>query len=403
MENENKKSKKLLWVVLLILVIAGLAVGGYFYLNSKTTAKSIFTSKINETVKGFKNETNFETGNVTLSLSGNLETQKEEYKQIADILKTAKLKFNTQVDFKEKTEYVDLDVDYNNQKFLKGNVFYKNGDDNIYVYVDGLFDKYLKAPLSQADESGELRELLNSFFEKKNDTASTEKAINIVKDELLSKLEDKYYSQETVDGAKKSTLKLTFAELKNIITTICEDLDKNEEFLGCFEKKDDVKEMLAQVISLAKSEGTEYDSMNLEVSLYTKGLLANEVVKTEITVTEGTTTATFVVNKVDKENYEFKLNVKADENSMVANVETLNGTLKVHKTGENAEEVVLTVDVPELGKVTLNLDYSFVTNKEVTKPDVTNSVDVNNLSDADMQKIYTNMQQMPLFSILGMF
>ena len=96
MENENKKSKKgLVCLLIVILIIAAVLVGGYFYLNSKASASNIFKTKISEVVNKAGNAEESETIKSEVKISGKLETEKEEYKSIAEMLDGSELAINT--------------------------------------------------------------------------------------------------------------------------------------------------------------------------------------------------------------------------------------------------------------------------------------------------------------------
>ena len=400
MENENKKSKKgLVCLLIVILIIAAVLVGGYFYLNSKTSASNIFKTKISEVVNKAGNAEESETIKSEVKISGKLETEKEDYKSIAEMLDGSELAINTQVNFKEKTEKVDLTIVQADKSLLSGNVYYAEGDENIYIYVDGVLNRYFKASLNNIDQEGKAKEALGAIF----DTSKFEK-INTVKkilnDEINSKLTENYFSQEKVDGLKKSTLKLSIEDLKKIVVEIVEDLQKNEEFLGCYDNPSEIKEELSKIVESLKEIEEEYNKIVLEVSLYTKGLFTQEFVKAEITALNEESTITFYINKVDDQNYEFNLKVTNSENNMTANVETLNGTLKVEKLGENTENVVLNVAVPELGKVTLNISSKLEKNVEIEKVDVSNSVDYANMTQEIATEMLGNINKLPSYNLV---
>ena len=408
MENLNeektaqKKSKAWLWAIIVIVIIIAILVGGYFYYTKTTSASYIFTSQIDKAMDGLVEEEAYNTLNSTVSLSANIETENEEYAELAEYINDGKITLNVQTDYQQKTELLGFDVDYQDESLIAGNVYYADGDNNIYLYVNDLFDKYFKMSIDDIDESGELTELLKQSFVQATETdkANMDKANSIIKSEIKDKLKEEYFSQEKVDDTKKSTLNLTIGELKNIICEISTDLQNNEEFLKCYQNPTEIKDTL-ESLNTSLMEKTEYDYLNTDIAIYTKGFLSNNVVKLEISVYDDTDAVTFVVNKQDDKNYDFYLNIQKTENGMTANVETLNGTLKIEDVNENTKKCVFNVDVPDLGNVTVTMETSTIINGVIEPVDTKNSVDVNSLTDNDYMTIYTNLQSMRLYQLLA--
>ncbi len=401
MENENqeqpiKKSKKGLMLCILAIIIIAILVGGVYYYKSQTKAANVFAKQINEVIDSYGEEEEYDTINATVALSGKIDTEEESVKPIAEYINKSKITFNVQMDNKAKTENVNLDVDYDNEKLIKAQAYYADGDNNLYLYVNDLFDKYFKVALDS--ETGEM---FNQESLSLGQKLATNKVRKILKQEIKEALKEEYFSQEKVDGEKKSTMKVTVLQLKSIIVEVCNNLQNNEEFLNCYENQNDVKESLAEVVSTIQEE-VEYDNYNVEIAIYTKGMFANEVTKVELTIIdENNNKATLNVSKVDDENYEFYVNIQTEENNMEADVNTLKGTLKIEKVNDTTEKYIISMAVPDLGNVTINLEVSAETNKELEKVDVSNNVDVENLSEEDMTKIYTNLQKMKLFELLA--
>lgn len=409
MENLNeekpiKKSKKGLVAILAIIIIA-ILVGIYCFYNSSSKANNIFVSQINKAIDNMSSAEEYETLNATVALSGKIETEDENIKAIADYINDSKLILNVQADSEAKKESLSLDIDYQNESLMSGKLYYASGDDNIYLYVDELFDKYFKINLNDLENSEETISELEDVFSQgtlsMGQKINQKKAITILKKEIKEKLKPEYFSQEKVDGMKRSTMKLTIGELKKIVAEIATDLKDNEEFLNCYENQDDIKTILQDAIS-AMSETEEYDNYNIAMSIYTKGLFSKDLAKFEFTVSDDQNQEiTFNINKIDDENYEFYMNFKFEENNMNANVDTLKGTLKIEEVDKNTTKCTINADVPDLGKITLNVETKVTENTDLDSIDVSNSVDVNKLTEDDVFTIYTNLQNMKIFSLIA--
>ena len=85
---------------------------------------------------------------------------------------------------------------------------------------------------------------------------------------------------------------------------------------------------------------------------------------------------------------------------MKSDVETLNGNLKIEKIGDNAANVVLDVAVPELGKVTLNVNCKVEKNVDLEKVDVSNSVDYSTMTQEVATEMLSNIGKLPSYNLI---
>ena len=402
-ETPIKKSKKGLVAVLAIVIIAILAGVGYYFLRP-VTARDLFISKINATIdeSAESNSAKSEAINSTLTLSGNIESDSEEIKQVADYINQGKFTLNLQADKKAKKVAVSASVDYQGENLLSGKVFYAN-DDNIYVYVQDLFDKYFKFNLKEVlEDEGSLQGIFEESNLSLGEKINLSKANKILKNEISENLKEEYFVKEEVDGMKKNTLKLTVGELRRIVIDVITSLKDNQDYLNCYEKPDEIKASFEDVINSISKIENDYDSYTVEISLYTRGI-SKDVQKVDVrVVASDTEEGTFTINKIDDDNYEFNLIVKAEQNNMPVTAEALSGTIKREKVDDNTEKVAVVVDnIPEVGKVTLNIEVKEENTTDLESIDVSNSVDINNLSQTDAITLYTNLMNMKIYSLLA--
>lgn len=407
MENLNeqepiKKRKKglILGIIILILIIAILG-GGYFWYNTTSKASNIYLNQIYSAIDSISAENEYETLDTTLLLSGNIETEDKEIKEIAQYINEAKITFNVQADYKAKTETINLGLNYQNEDLLKAQVYYAEGDDNLYLYVNDLFDKYFKINLKELEQNGELTSEMQDLFADNKLTLgqkiNMEKSKKILKNEIKLQLSESYFSQEKVDDTVKSTMKLTASQLKNILTQVCNNLQNNQEFLDCYENPNEIKETLSEYVTTINEE-TEYDALNIEMAIYTKGIFVKELVKVEVNVyDESNNKVTVTVNKIDDENYEYSFTTISVEDDMNYNI---TGTLKLEEISENNGKCIITMNVPEVGTITLNLEANVIENETITSVDVSNNVDINNLTDNDAMTLFTNLQNMKIYQLI---
>ena len=369
-ETPTKKNNKGLVAVLAIIIIAILAGVGYYFLKP-TSPKDVFVGGINSAFENSEKSLSEDVKkiNTTVTLSGNIESSNEEVNQVAKYINEGKLSYNVQLDKETKKVLLSANVDYQNENLLNGKVYYTAGDENIYLYVQDLFDKYFKFNLKEVTDSEEELSSIESIFngEASNPLGKTDskKAISIVKDTITNNLKDEYFTKEKVDGMTKNTMKLTVAELKQMTKNIVTSLQNNEEFMNCFEKKDELKESFDDLLEEISEVDSEVDNYNLEASIYTKGL-KNEV-----------------------EKFEIKLIASETEQMNMTIVETEKG------------KFVIDADISEVGKVKLNMEVKNDTNTDIENVNVSDSVEINNLTQADQLKLLGNLMNMKLYKYIA--
>lgn len=373
-ENKNetpmKKNNKGLVAVLAIIVIAILVGVGYYFLKP-TSPKDVFVGGINSVFENSEKSLaeDVKRINTTVNLSGNIESSNEEINQVAKYINEGKLSYNVQLDKETKKVLLSANVDYQNENLLSGKVYYTAGDENIYLYVQDLFDKYFKFNLKEMtnneEELSSIENMFNGEVSSSLGKTDSKKVASILKDTITNDLKDEYFSKEKVDGMTKNTMKLTIAELKLIAKNVVTSLQNNQEFMNCFEKKDELKESFDDLLEAINELDKETDNYNLEASIYTKG----------------------IKNEVEK--FEIKLIASETEQMNMTIVETEKG------------KFVIDADIPEVGKVKLNMEVKNDTNTDIENVDVSNSVEINNMTQADQLKLLGNLMNMKLYKYIA--
>ena len=369
-ETPTKKSNKGLVAVLAIIVIAILVGVGYYFLRP-TSPKDVFVGGINSAFENSEKSLaeDVKKINTTVTLSGNIESSDEEINQVAKYINEGKISYNVQLDKETKKVLLSANVDYQNENLLSGKLYYANGDENVYLYVQDLFDKYFKFNLKEAvkneDDLSSIQNMFNGDVSTTVGKIDSKKVATILKDTIVSNLKDEYFTKEKVDGLTKNTMKLTITELKQMIKNITTSLKDNQEFLNCFEKKEEIKEGLEDLLKEIDETDADEEISNIEVSIYTKGM-KNEVEKFEIKLT----------------------NSKSEQ--MIINI-----------TETEEGKFVIDADIPEVGKVKLNLEVKNDTNTDIENANVSDSVEINNMSQGDMLKLYGNLMNMKLYKYIA--
>ena len=209
--------------------------------------------------------------------------------------------------------------------------------------------------------------IFNGEMTTANGKVDTKKFANIIKEVLKKNLKDEYFRKDTVDGLTQNTMILTVGELKALAKNIFTELKDNQEFINCFENKDEVRKEMEDAIEEFDGLNTTYDSNNIEVSIYTKGA-KNDVEKIVI---------------------------------RVALSETETFSMTIDETEENKYEVY--ADVPDFGKVKLNIEAKQESATEIEDVNTADSVDVNTMTQADQMKLLVNLSKMKIYQYLAPF
>jgi len=390
-------------IIIAIFLILALAIaGGVYYYIKTTTPKNVFVNKINGLMDTSKSQNvkDITKFNTTLSLSGNIETTNKEVAEIANIINNGKIKLNIQSDM--NNTLVNADLDYKNEKLLQAKALYKSGDSNVYVFVQDLFDKYFKIDTNAT---------LNNSIEVKSDElelVNQTKAQSIIKEIITKILKEDYFYKENVDGMTKNTMKLSLAEIKEVYNSFITELKDNQEYLNCYKNPEKAKEMFENTQKSVKEAIDTYnkeidsDKAILEISLYTKGF-SKEAEKIEFKVkTPESEEGKITINKVDKETYGFSFEYKTEKDGVNVTAEAFKGTVKFEKKDNETVNINLVIDnVPDVGKVTLNMELKNSENVNIEDVNTSNSVDINSMKTEDLFKLYTNLTKMKIYPYIA--
>ncbi len=398
--NVKKPKKKGLiigGIIAAILVVAVVLV--YFLVLAKP--QFIFNRAID---KIFKVESkSYDSVKLETKVNASIKAEDSSVQQQVAELEKYSLKLGAQMDYEGDKEIIDLGLEYDNDKVVDAQVYHAN--EEIYMYFDGLFDKYIKLNLeeTQRKQIEEIFDVLNSEDKVENNKVITK----TIRDELKAQINEEGEFEKgktTIDvGEKeksvtKTTLTLSQKELYNVISNMCSNLAENDKFLDCFEKspKDDLKEIAEEMKSL------ETNSKNkMSISLYTSGLLNNLLaVDVEIYSSEEAETVTISVVKKDDGLYAYTFSVKTESTK----VDAIKGNIEIEKDKDSSDEksgkATITIEIAETGTLKLEIDYLAEYNKGIDKKDVSNSINMEEITEQDIQSILEKLMERPLIGDL---
>lgn len=407
-EKSNNKGKIIGIVIIALIAIVAFCCGYYYY--KSNDSKTVFVSAINKGIDKYEENISktCKTQDVTLKLSGNINSDNDDAKKVAEYINKSALQLNTQIDYENKNALIKLGVDYDNDKLIGGRVYYNSNDKMAYGYIEELFDKYFKMDLSSSDYN-EMNETFNDIFEtqsemKLGEKVSLKKAVKILKEEISDKLNKEYFSKENckINVASKEVkttkfkLILTEKQFVEMIQSICKELSENDDFLECWEEKDKIKDALVQ-LSNQLNETEKNDEVKIEFNIYKKGIL-NKFVKFEINMYEVNNEDEKISFDIVKENDKrYLFNAKSEIEK--ENVE-FSGDVNIEKIDSNTYKYVVGSNIPEFGNITLNIEVSNKLNGTIENVNKSDAVSLEDLTEEEQETIYNNLQKMKLYEVL---
>ena len=407
-EKSNNKGKIIGIVIIALIAIVAFCCGYYYY--KSNDSKTVFTNTINKYLDNYEENATkkVSTQNTTIDLGLNINTTNADAKNIAEIINSSSLQLNTQLDYQNKKALAKISANYENEKLVDGKIYYDLDEKTAYGYVEDLFDKYFKIDLSSS-EYNDLNESLKDVFEtqsemKLGEKVSLKKANNILKKKIEEKLNSEYFSKEKSEitinektsKVNKFKMTLTQKQLVEMLQSIFNELSEDEEFLNCWEDKDNIKDSLTQ-ISKSLDETEKNDEVKIEFDIYKKGLL-NEFLKFEVIAYQDDGQGSFSIIKENKNLYNF-------EGNSVSNIdnttETITGKINIEKVDENTYKYTITTNIPDFGDITLNLGISNVANKDIESIDKSNNVSVDELTADDQKTIMNNLSKMKIYELIS--
>lgn len=363
----EKKSHKGIICAILIVLLVGLIGFGYYYKNKpdvifKTAANKAYKA-LNANIANGKSKADLDMA-FNISVDGESLLITEDVKPIVDLVNDLLFKFSVYEDLDSNIYKLDLKADYKKNEVINVGAYYENK--KAYVNLNDLFDKVIYTDI-------DLEEVTNKI--SKADVKVLLEELSKALDKALDKAS---FTSEKVDlnGSKVTRNKLTInnENKDQMIKAMVDYLKNSDKFIKALvkvtgETEANVKELLNEEVNIPKLDE------NIVLSMYTKGL-NNSLVKASVgmgdkellTVTE-TSKNNYEVS-MSEEGIDFKCNVKSEnENKVSATCSTSVEKIKISYT------------------FNVNVDKNY----KLEKPNTSNAVSFENLTEEDTAKIMENL------------
>lgn len=376
-QQKTSKNNNILIIVPILLVIFLVGFLSWYLLifkNPVSVYRSYIKKGINEVFSVVnKNDDKYESG---IKIGANVKVNNDMIDEsILDLINNISLNFNFQTDKKSQQLVYKLESKYKKDSLLNISAFINSKDKKSYVYLKDYLDKYIEMDLEDYISFAELLED-ETFAQKVNK--------NKVKEILIKEISNVITKENATKENGVYILKFTEKELVEKTKTIANNLKNNEKYLNCFENPDEVKSNLED--SIENLNKIEIGDKTLTYKIYKNGLM-QKVTKVEVIY--------------DDMVLSFDIDGKVINYTLTQSGEkVLDGSINI--TGEkNNKKIGLTLNIPEVGSITLNFELTYVKGKDIDKID--SSKITKELTDEDKEEIMSKLQDSKLYELITSF
>ncbi len=369
-----KTKYKALKIILAIILIGGLMAGGYFLYQYKfNNPKNIVNNIITKAKSNIKESLNNVDDHSKYNISGLFKFDTNIDDEELKILKDIELQFNGEIDTKESIGNLDIGSKYQNEKLIDIKAYYEK--DLVYLLLEDIYDKYLKINVKE----DEVTESIPKINLTKEEVETIFDALLNSFEKEVSKLDIKKVDTTiTIDKEKidviNNYIELKDKEVNDFIIGIVSHLDSNQKFMDIMNKLTDNK---AKEAFDGLKEGLKEEAFKgiYKICFYTdKGLLNKKLISIRQTMALDDGTLSFNVDKISDD--EVLISMIADK---------LNYSIRIKK---NSSVIVLKLNINLDGEyidIELNMNYEKI--NSISKPDLTNSKDINELTEEENKQI----------------
>ena len=270
-----------------------------------------------------------------------------------------------------------------------------------YAKLDQFFDDVFKVEVD--DESYE--ELLSAFETEETNWIQSivgykARAKSIIKKEFANIIKEEYCSKEKVtiklDGKEVKVdvhiLKMTREQYKKEYETIIKNLINNKSFLSCYENQEKIVETLEDI--LYKFEYADFEDATMCLKLYKKGL-NQELVRVDFEIEiedDDKATVTAV-----KEGGVYKINLGDSKDTL------LTITIKQEEINKNDKKVETVINIADVIKMKINLEYGYVTGEPIEKFETKNAIDIDDITQEDAMDALEKLEESKLYELVESF
>lgn len=382
-----KKRSKVPMIFVLVLLIIAVVLGGFIFLQM-SKPRFIF-DKVIDAVTKINEVKEFSTMKVDTNLGFSITGESVEDNEIINFVNDSELGFNVEIDKAKKQEIVGIKLTNVEDELINARLKLDGNSKKAYMDLGEIFDKIIELDDELSSDSFDIFESTELTLGQK---INAKVASEILGKEIKTQLKDEFFETEkvSVDGVKmtKNILKMTGVQFVQIIKNVSTNLAANEEFLGCFEEREKIKENLTEMVnSLEEAEAD--DEINIEISCYTTGFVP-EIKNVEMIFDDGVEKIAVECKKENDGYISYKTFVDGDEE--------FSGKVKVVLDEKNYLFEITTVE--DEVEFTMNLSGSVVYDEPLSKLNVSSAVKLDELTMQDSLELANNFKNSKLYEAI---
>lgn len=403
---KTKNTKGLIAIIIAIILLIAIIGGAIYYLSICSKTETILKKAIDNSINAYQKaiqEDEYETIDTKIGadLKLDIEEDNDEYTKVVDFINALDLQLNVQMDRENKQVVAKLESNYENDELLNADAYIDVEDGTLYMYLKDMFDKSIEFDIKdQIDEMGEdVTEMFSKTYTKEN-KENLKKSSEIIKNELKNIVKTEYCSNEkeeiTINGQNtkvtKNTISMTYEQLSDELIKLFTNLKDNQEFINCYENKEEVTDYLDELIKDLEHQKDSYEDTIINISLYTTGIM-QKFVKLDIQVEDDSKNVAKVeIIKNSQDNYDFIASDEENKEIVKLNIKSINS---------NESTCTIEINVPDTGKMTLNLNISYKINEAIDQIDTRNSIKEEDLTDEDRETLMNNFSESKLYEVMS--
>ena len=370
--NDFRENKNKIWIILIIIfVFVLIAFSGFCYYFSIPKNMLMFSFyKYSSKIENYFSKAYYSvSGNYNFVFNSKDLTGTNQ--QLLDVYNGLVLSGTYGYDFDRKITTLEFGSLYKNNTLINGNLYSEK--DNYYLYLDGIYDKYL---MSKQNEQGN-----NSI----NDDTYKQDYINIIngiKNSLISSIKDEYLIKTSGIYNEKKVNKITLNINKNNYNVIISDFLKflmnDKAFIKSINNIAD-KDIEVEINDFLNDIDKYVYNNNINIDFYIKKI-TNDIIKMDVELKNSSGKDFVKISFVDNN---IKL-IYSDGNV------TNNINLKIYNNNNKNNIYELEISNKDL-IMNLKLNLSINYNKIINNKDINNNIDIAKLSDIDKQNIINNI------------
>ena len=419
LNNEGKKKNtgfNITLVILGLLIVLGIILGILWFVKGST--KNVYYQAIDNladnavvNIENIEEELNKPLG-VNASISANLTTSDINMKTLANLLNKMKINMNIELDYNNKLSNITYDIKYNNDSLVKADLILNNN--NAYLDLNNLYNKVIKLP----DDTG------IDYIWQNNNFDSYKTIVKEMANIIKASLKEDYFTVKDTKvnnvNTKVYILTLTGKDMYNFKLDIINNMLDNQNLINALNTitKTDIKQNIESIKNnITETNDTFTSEIYINKSTHK---LENAIIK----INNGT----IELNKTDTDKFDIILDsndnrvnlgyIIISDNNFTISLKDTGVDITIETKKENNKDIVnlnfeaygtyiklnlerqdktgkvtMTLSNDNNFNLTLNMDYTLNQINKVTSKNVSNYIELNQMTENDYNTIMQNLYQ----------